>query len=151
MRTAHYNMITWRHILLIAFMTLAPSMMAWAENGRDFAGFYSVTEVMNLGEEVQIAFEVEIMNYSGADVSDVNVVLDKSFPQNKPYSTFRYVSIPYRQGVKLKKPIVILPRVEYEQWLNGAVPHVYIEDLTEQGNLKRTQVELLTHFVERED
>ena len=127
------------------------STVAWAENGRDFAGFYSVTDVTILGEEVQIAFEVEIMNYSGADVTDVNVVLDKSFPRKEPYATFRYVSIPYRQGVMLKESILILPRSEYDQWLKGAFPRVYIEDVTEQGTLIRRSVELTPLFVERED
>lgn len=144
-------MITWKSILLIALIILGTNTMAWSENGRDFAGFYSVTEITNLGEEVQIAFEVEIMNYSGDDITDGNVVLAQTFPMEEPYTTFRYVSIPYRQGVTLKESIVILPRVEYDQWVKGAVPHVYIEDVTEQGNLRRTPVELLSRFIEKED
>ena len=55
-------------VALALCLALATVGYLGAKDGRDFAGFYDISDVTDLGEEVKLTLTVRVFNYSGTDV-----------------------------------------------------------------------------------
>lgn len=55
--------------VLAGFVALA-AMVAVAKDGRDFAGFYAVSNVTNLGEEVRVTLTVRVSDQAPSPLDD---------------------------------------------------------------------------------
>jgi hypothetical protein len=55
--------------MVAGLVLLAPINPGRATDGRDFAGFYEVSNVTDLGDTVRVTLTVRVRNYSDADVS----------------------------------------------------------------------------------
>lgn len=125
--------------LLLAVFVIP--LLAVQGDGRDFAGFYGVADVQDLGEDVSLTLKLRVFNYSGADVSDATLRLRGNLALEDTYGSFAEVWIMTGESVRLEGTFV-LPRHEYEQWEKGATPHLRIEFSDAAGRPTEQVVEL---------
>ncbi len=127
---------------MLASVLLIAATLASAEEGRDFAGFYGLSNVVDLGEEVAATFTLEIFNYSGADVTSATVTVENFLLPGEMYASFMPVDIPYRQNAQLVQAVLVIPPWEYDNWQNGGSPNVQISFTDAAGNMVVRGVEL---------
>ncbi len=115
---------------------------ASAKDGRDFAGFYDLASITDLGDQVRFDFKLQVFNYSGTDLSNATITLRDSLPPGSVYATFGNVSMASNESVTQSQTVTV-PKREYEQWRQGAQPNVIIwfRDSTNQN--REQPVELL--------
>jgi hypothetical protein len=113
-----------------------------AKNGRDFAGYYDLTQVTDLGETFQVSFSVRLFNFGDSDVDGATVTLVNPLRPKKSYGAFQAVSLRQRERVRLNDLIVNIPRREYERWRQGGPPALQIEFTAAGGQTIRRRVEL---------
>jgi len=141
---ARVNLALWLSVLVIME---APAL---GKSGRDFAGFYDVKNVVDLGPEVQLTLSVRLHNFSDSDVSDATVTLQDSLLRQNTYGSFPSVSLRNRESVRLSGEFTI-PRREYERWQRGAAPNLTIEFQDAAGITVRRRIELARRpLVEKE-
>lgn len=136
--------------LLLALLIVIPAVLAMAENGRDFAGFFSVTDVVGAGEEVTGSLSLEIFNYSGADVTNATVRMEQFLLTGPLYESTTTVDIAYRDRVIVTEPVLVVPSQDHERWLQGGLPIVTINYTDVSGNPRSTGVELVPMFLDGE-
>jgi hypothetical protein len=115
---------------------------AQAKNGRDFAGYYDLAQVTDLGEAFQVNFSVRLFNFGDADVDGASLTLIDPLRPKKGYGAFQAVSVRQRERVRLNDLIVTVPKREYERWRQGAAPALQIEFTAADGQTVRRRVEL---------
>lgn len=133
-------------VLVAALVMLAPVHPGRATDGRDFAGFYDVSNAVDQGNDVQITFAARVFNYSDADVANGTVKLCDSSVQDVSYGTFADVSLLQGQHVVLRGAIT-LPHHEYDSWQNteaGGGPSLWIEFTDASGNPIKQRIELVS-------
>jgi hypothetical protein len=111
-------------LVLVTALLLLP-IAGLAKDGRDFAGFYNVSNVVEQGDQMVLTFQVHLFNYSDADLKQAVVTLRASHPapalaQFKPVKLWRN-----RTEVKLSQQLVI-PRHELELWQKGTQPALFV-------------------------
>ncbi len=127
---------------ILACLILLAVSTAAAKDGRDFAGFYEVSEVVEFVEEFQVTLTVRVFNYSGTEVDDATIMLEDSFLPGEPYGSFiTPVYFQDRASVRLSDRFTI-PRREYEGWQEGRTPRLTIEFMDANGNTIRRPIEL---------
>ena len=62
---------------------------ASAKNGRDFAGYYDLTQVTDLGESFQVNFSVRLFNFGDSDVDGATLTLADPLRPKKGYGAFQ--------------------------------------------------------------
>jgi len=98
---------------------------ASAKNGRDFAGFYNVTNVVEQGDQMVLTFQLRLFNYSDADLKEAVVTLRASHPA-PALAQFKAVKVwRNRTEVRLSQQLVI-PRHELELWQKGTQPALFV-------------------------
>jgi hypothetical protein len=116
--------------------------LAHAINGRDFAGFYQLSNVTELVDEVQLTFAVQIFNYSDADVTNATVRLESSLVHDPPYAALAEVSLPDRDSVVVGSTLIV-PAHEYEYWEAGGKPRLSIQFTNAAGEPVQRGIELI--------
>jgi hypothetical protein len=119
---------------------------AHAIDGRDFAGFYQLSNVTELVDEVQLTFSVEVLNYSDAEVTNATVTLEVFPFIDPPYGSFPAVSMLDRESVALSSHFTI-PAEEFDRWQVGANPSLFITYTGANGNLVKRAIELTPMLV----
>ena len=109
---------------LVATVSLFPSSGS-AKDGRDFAGFYNVSNVVEQGDQMVLTFQVHLFNYSDADLKQAVVTLHATHP-GAPMAQFHPVKLwRNRTEVKLAQQMII-PRHEFELWQKGTQPALFV-------------------------
>lgn len=131
-------------LLALACLLCAPISVGYAADGRDFAGFYDVSNVTDLGDTVpvRLTLSVCLFNYSDADVANAAVTLLGNVNPLDNYGSFSVVSIPVGGSVALSQDVTI-PKEEYTFWQNGGSPALWIAYQDASGNDTQRRVELL--------
>lgn len=124
-------------LMLISAATLRPI------DGRDFAGFYQLTDVVQVGDSYQFTFTARVFNYSGADVSNGSLNLDDSTDPTATYATFTNVSITANDSALVTASVTV-PSREYNLWQQGGSPNLAIAftDANAQDHLERVELSL---------
>ena len=136
---------------ILACLILLALSTASAKDGRDFAGFYEVSEVVEFVEEFQVTLTVRVFNYSGAEVNNATVMLGDSFLHGEPYGSF--ITPGYfqaRESVRLSDRFTI-PRREYEGWQEGRTPRLTIDYMDANGNTIHRPIELAQMLLGEEE
>jgi hypothetical protein len=112
-------------VLLLAAAVLLLPTAGLAKNGRDFAGVYNVSNVVEQGDQIVLTLQVRLFNYSDVDLKQAVVTLRVSHPaplrsQFQPVKLWRN-----RTEVKLAQQVVI-PRREFELWRRGTQPSLFV-------------------------
>jgi hypothetical protein len=114
---------------------------AYAVDGRDFAGFYELTNIVDQGNVVSMKFAARIFNYSETDVIGAELALEgPTLPE--AYALFPSVRIDY-QGSVLVAAQVSASGWEYDQWSQGGSPRLNITYFDADKNVISRLVELV--------
>ncbi len=119
-----------------------------AVDGRDFAGFYELTNVVEDPHLVTFTFTERTFNYSGEDVAEATIILENSLFLDE-YAAFLDVWIPDQGAIRLQGDLII-PREEYDFWQQGASPSLVVEFQDGDGNWRRQGIELVQMLVGEE-
>lgn len=138
-----------RRVVLLPLL-LAVALVASADQGREFAAFYGVADVQDLGEDVSLTLKLRVYNYGSEDVTGATLTLEDSAEPAKIYGAFEGVSMPSRQSVLLSADLII-PRREYDRWQSGGGPRVFLEFRDAQGEPVRRTVEIIPALAEPEE
>jgi|SRR5579862_914141 hypothetical protein len=111
---------------------LLSTVLGFAKDGRDFAGYYNVADAVEQGNQVQLTLRVRVFNYSGQDLKGAVVVLHQAaapgvFGVSKPIKL-----LPSQKDARVNEQVLI-PRHVYEQWQKGLAPEVSIVYLDAHG------------------
>ncbi|HET7841452.1 MAG TPA: hypothetical protein VFM21_07600 [Terriglobia bacterium] len=128
-------------LFLAALWFAAHTRRVAAENGRDFAGNYSLSDASQSGDTTTLTFSMQVFNYSGADVSNATVTLEDSDQPGVTYATFSNVSIASNDSVQLSAQAT-LPSAEVDRWSQGGSPQVTIQFTDGDGLNRAERVEL---------
>jgi hypothetical protein len=127
-------------LLAIAGLAVQATRTA-AENGRDFAGNYSLSDVSQSGDSTTLTFSMQVFNYSGADVTNATVTLGGSDQPGQVYATFTGVDIASNDSAQLSAQAT-LPSVEVARWSQGGSPAITIQFTDGNGESRAERVEL---------
>jgi hypothetical protein len=130
-----------RRRLAMAFAMALLATGAASTEGRDFAGFYRVENVSDVGELVALTLVVRLHNHSDTDVIDAAFVLVDSVFGEAAHSAIASVSVPARESVRLTSEVMV-PSREYEHWRRGGHPQAYLDILDGSAALVRRPVEM---------
>ncbi len=109
-------------VLVTAFLLIP--IAGLAKDGRDFAGSYSVSNVVEQGDQMTLMLQVRLFNYSDADLKQAVVTL-RTHPASA-LAQFQPVKLWRNRGeVKLAQQVVI-PRHEFELWQKGTQPALFV-------------------------
>lgn len=115
---------------------------AHSANGRDFAGFYTLTDAAQAGQNYTITFTARVFNYSGANVTDATLELRDCPSPAAPCSSFPNINIDTKRSVHLSTKITI-PAAFYAHWQHSGRPELVIEFTTADGEKRLEHVELM--------
>ena len=109
----------------ILLAMLLSTVLGFAKDGRDFAGYYNVADATEQGDQVQLTLRVRIFNYSGQDLRQALVVLHQPahpgvYGVSKPIKL-----LPTLKDAKVSQQVLV-PRHLYEQWQKGQAPDMSI-------------------------
>ena len=136
---------------LVAALMLLTAIPAFAENGRDFAGYLSVTDVVGGGvEEVLDTLELEVFNYSGAAVTNAALRMESLLRGAPLYESPPTVDMAYRDRAVVTESVLAVPREDYDLWVQGALPLVTVIYTDSNGTPRATPVELVPMLIEGE-
>ena len=129
--------------LVVAGLLFAPIPPGHATNGRDFAGFYAVTNPTDLGGQFRVTLALRVFNYSGADVTSATITLQDPLTPGpgKDYGAVSAVSIGDGDSVTVSADFTI-PGDEYDRWQNGGDPSMRIDYQYPSGNAVQRGIEL---------
>jgi hypothetical protein len=132
---------------ILASLSLLAASVTVGEDGRDFAGIYDVRDVIDLGAQVGLTMTLEVVNYSGADVTDAIIALEDPGDPNTPYGFFPAVSILYRDHVRVSGSFTV-PSSEYDSWQESGLPSLSIEFYDADGNAVERPIEIAPMIME---
>jgi hypothetical protein len=120
--------------LIVTFIILAAgATLAQAKDGRDFAGFYSLTDAIHEGDQVHVTLTLQLFNYSGADLTQAAVVIRHAPPETAAFGTYSPIEL-WRNGTDVKFTMhLAIPQEEYERWGGRRQPAVYVVNRNDQG------------------
>jgi len=122
MRSATFS----RGMACLFVVVLLANVASFAKDGREFAGYYSLGNVIQDGELVHLTLNLQVFNYSAADVKQAVIRLHESGAGLTVHGAFQPIKLlANNRDVKLKQQFVV-PRHEYERWQNGVQPSLFI-------------------------
>jgi hypothetical protein len=110
-------------------------------NGREFSGFYRISDASVSGETVSLTLTLRLSNHSGADVSNATVLLRDWILPSRNYGTFASVNVAAGRTVQLSGTFQV-PQHEYQSWQQGRHPFLMIEYADAAGNKVRRPIEI---------
>ena len=113
-----------------------------AENGRDFAGQYAISNVVENGETVNTTLTVRLINYSGRDIAGARLLLQADPPAARETALATDLALANHTHKTIRADITI-SKAELDRWQRGAPPHLAAEFADGDGRLVRRPVELV--------
>jgi hypothetical protein len=101
---------------LLAILMLG-TVMVTANNGRDFSGYFDVSDMQTQGDLVQVTLHLQLFNHGNADVKSVVVTLVDSSPSMTLRGNFAPVKVwKHQQRINLSQEFFVSQR-EYGEWM----------------------------------
>jgi hypothetical protein len=113
---------------------LVPFSVVRAENGRDFAGEYTLSGIVESDGTVSAMLSVRIVNYSGHDIQGARLLLAGS-----QTAIADHISFANHARRVIGMPVTVSSR-EFARWRNGLALAVEWSDI--DGSVVRRPVEL---------
>ena len=124
-------------ILALATVVTLAIAPAFAKDGRDFSGYYAVSNVQDSGGKVSFTLTVQLFNNSDTDLKQPVVALMESRPGGGPVGGFGPVKL-MKKGLDVTVAHEFsVPKLEYERWQAGLSPTVVV--LSKDANGKALQ------------
>jgi hypothetical protein len=93
------------------------TVMVTANNGRDFSGYFDVSDMQTQGDLVQVTLHLQLFNHGNADVKSVVVTLVDSSPSMILRGSFAPVKVwKHQQRINLNQEFFVSQR-EYGEWM----------------------------------
>jgi hypothetical protein len=128
MKTSYFP---WAVSFLVALMITFSAAPAPAKDGRDFAGFYNVSNIVEQGDQMLITLRVQVFNNSDADVQQAVLTLRQN--PGPALGTFPSVKLWRNHGeVRLTQQFIV-PKRELESWHKRSQPAVMVVTHDENG------------------
>jgi hypothetical protein len=127
-KTTAFSHRTGLLLLPVLALVLALALSSFAVDGRDFAGFYAVSNVSDMGDKVQLRMSVQLSNFSAGDLQSPVVALMNSGPAN----TAPIGSFPAPKQLKAGRDVILhqqftVSKEEFRQWdMRGRGPRVVV-------------------------
>jgi hypothetical protein len=111
------------------------TVVATANNGRDFSGYFDVSDVQKQGELVQVTLHLQLFNHGNEDERSVLVTLLDSSPSMTMRGTFAPVKVwKHQQRINLSQQFSVSQR-EYAEWMAApGQPNIVILFQDAKGN-----------------
>jgi hypothetical protein len=120
-----------RAAVLASLILSLSAYAASGKNGRDFAGFYTVSNVVDQGNQTMLTLRVQLFNQSDADVKQATLTLRES--PGSEIGAFQPLKLWRNHGeVRLAQQFVI-PKREFEKWRKGSQPALMVVYHDAQG------------------
>lgn len=128
-------------LALLALTVLSTGPIS-AKDGRDFAGYYSLTNVSESGSQVQFTLSLQLFNYSGADLQNAAITVQSGEPRPDLLGSFPPIKV-WRNGsdVIVSRQITVA-RYLFERWSSRLTPAVFIAPGGENGYAHRRPAQL---------
>lgn len=132
-----------RRPVTVLALVLLGTVSGLAKDGRDFAGFYHLSQVADLGNTVQFTLTLLLSNYSSGDAKQAVVslyqtgagaTLEGSFPPVKLFQV--------RQNIRLSQQFTV-PKHEYRRWQRGLNPTLMVGFVDANGETMRHGIQLV--------
>ena len=104
---------------------LLTTVSAMAKDGRDFAGFYKVSNPKIQGDKGQLTLNLQVHNNGDTDVSHAIITLRQNTGLDFVGATRPLALLRVHDHVNLSQQFT-LSRREYEKWRNGSEPGLSI-------------------------
>ena len=140
--------VVWTMRAALVLVGLALAATAWGD-GREFSGFYRVSDVSVSGDTASLTLTRRLFNHSTADVSNATVMLRDWIIPSRNFGTFPSVGVPAGRSVQLSGTFQI-PQREYQSWQQGRPPFLMIEYADVAGNKVRRPIEVVPDHVRPE-
>jgi len=114
-----------------------------AEGGRDFAGRYAISNVVDNGDNTENAtLTVRLFNYSGHDIAGARLLLLAGPPGPVETEISAHLTLSNHTDQKVQADVSV-PAPELDRWQHGASPRLAMEFTGDDGQLIRRPVELV--------
>jgi hypothetical protein len=131
-----------KRVALGLAVMLLTALSAVAKDGRDFAGYYSLTDVTEQSNAVKLTLTVQVFNYSDADIKQASLVLRDSGHGTAVRGAFPAVKIFHdHTDVRLSQEFTV-PREDYQRWQNGMVPRLMVHYMGANGIEQNRSIQL---------
>lgn len=119
---------------LTVFLGLS-TLVAVANNGRDFTGYFDVSNVEKQGDLVQVTLHLQLFNHGNEDEKSVVVTLVDSSPSMMLRGSFAPVKVwKHQQRINLSQQFSVSQR-EYSEWMAApGQPNIVILFQDAKGN-----------------
>jgi hypothetical protein len=111
------------------------TVVATANNGRDFSGYFDVSNVQKQGELVQVTLRLQLFNHGNEDEKSVVVTLLDTSPSMTMRGSFAPVKVwKHQQRLNLSQQFSVSQR-EYAEWMAApGQPNIVILFQDAKGN-----------------
>jgi hypothetical protein len=116
-------------------------MIASAEGGRDFAGRYAISNIVESDHLASATLTVRFFNYTGADIKEAHLLLIDPLGHSETE-----LAVNLRLGNHSHKKIrtdVSVTASELHRWQKGSSPQLVLEYQDDSGQEIRRAIELL--------
>jgi hypothetical protein len=140
MKISRFSWAMWIVVSLLISFSVTPML---AKDGRDFAGFYNVSNVVEQGDQIMVTLRVQVFNNSDADVKQAVLTLRQN--PGGPLGTFPSVQLWRNHGEVRRTQQFVVPKHEFESWhRGGGQPAVMVVTYDENGQRHDRYVQLST-------
>jgi hypothetical protein len=116
MRFASYSRASVVGVVLTVVLVLSTITVS-ANNGRDFSGYFDVSNVQQQGELVQVTLHLQLFNHGDTDAKSVVVTLLDTSPSMILRGSFAPVKVwKHQQRLNLSQEFFVSQR-EYAEWM----------------------------------
>ncbi|MFN7997154.1 MAG: hypothetical protein U0Q18_26300 [Bryobacteraceae bacterium] len=130
-----------------AMMLVVLASSLAAGNGRNFAGFYHLSNVQSDGEQVQANMTMRLFNYSGSDLHNVAITVRELPPGNQILAKFPLVDIWLDKSDVVIQTHLAISREEFLKWNGRTQPPVFIVFKDESGREFHHTAQVTSHPV----
>lgn len=129
--------------IVVAALFMASASWALAAEGRNFMGYYDISNVSSSGNQVQVTLQLKIFNNSKSDIQHGAVALYTSEPTSTPLGGFNAMKL-FRahHDADLARQFTI-PKREFDRWQHGAHPALFFLYQDAQGRTLRQNIDLV--------
>jgi hypothetical protein len=122
MRSMRFSRVCVSALLAALLLT---TVTAFAKDGRDFAGSFNLSNAVEQGDLMRVTMHLQFQNLSKADVKDAVVMFRQHtgfdmVGESKPIKLLR------NRGVAKVSQRFTVSRTEYQYWLQGTQPTVFV-------------------------
>ena len=126
-------MLGTRYFVAALAAMLSATAAAPAKDGRDFAGFYSLTNATRQADQVRVTVTMQLFNYSGADLTQASVIVRETSPGDRVLGSYAPIEL-WHNGADLKVAMhILVPLQEYARWGGRLQPAVLVINHDDQG------------------